>query len=379
MGTRRAPAGLWVGRRTGDGGTPPPPPPWSLQAGRPFTSTRYTITVGDQTGRPIGELMGRLESVNVRQDGYGQAAMLVASTLVRDRLWLVEFGNRVMIEFENGIEPWGGVIDVPRENSAAMARLQMYQAGYLMGWDALDEDVTYAGTTAGTACSILRDVVSRSSLNIELADWGRDDGETLDVTFSAQETIASAAARLRELDPRMHWGISPRWVGGRIVFELSTWRDNRRDDSSRVVLVVGHNLVGVTSLEQGPIINDVRVEAAGRSGGVRWDNAESVKRFGRRKEMVTLPDTTDAPRPGYAEQFAAGRGQALAWPRVRTTGVALDLAPGRYRDYAVGSRVMIEGELPQATFRPATVVSADYAPGDGMLHLVIDGADQVEP
>ena len=70
------------------------------------------------------------------------------------------------------------------------------------------------------------------------------------------------------------------------------------------------------------------------------------------------------------------RRDRVAWPRLRTSGAALDVAPGRFRDYGVGSVVTLEAERPEARSNPALIISMDYAPGDGTLGLVFDDTEE---
>jgi len=374
MARNRA-AGLWVGRRATEG-VEPPAPAFSMQIGRPFASTRYLITVADRDGRVIGELWGQLEGVNWRMDGYGQAALLAPPDLARDRPWLIEHGNRVLIEFENGLEPWGGVIDLPRETSAYSARVQMYQAAYVFNWRLLAQDAHYRGEWSNQAAHILRSLVYfRGDMNVYAEPISGEEGPTVDVTFGQEESVASAAGRLRDLDPAMHYIVKGRRENGRIEFYLNAWHGVRRDDSRVVALISGHNFVGATTMEQGPVFNVIRTAVPGRDAPWTSTESGSVARYGRREEWLT-PTGVEEWGPAQAEHTAHNRLGQVAWPRLRTSGAALDLPPGRFRDYGVGSVVTLEAERPEARSNPAFIISMDYTPGDGTLGLVFDDTEE---
>lgn len=374
MARNRA-AGLWVGRRATEG-VEPPAPAFSMQIGRPFASTRYLITVADRDGRILGELWGQLEGVNWRMDGYGQAALLTPPDIARDRPWLIEHGNRVLIEFENGLEPWGGVIDLPRETSAYSARVQMYQAAYVFNWRLLAQDAHYRGEWSNQAAHILRSLVHfRGDMNVNTEQVGGEEGPTVDVTFGQEESVASAAQRLRDLDPGMHYIVKGRRENGRIEFYLNAWHGVRRDDSRVVALIGGHNFVGASTMEQGPLFNVIRTAVPGQDAPWTSTESGSVARYGRREEWLT-PTGVEEWGPAQAEYTAHNRLGQVAWPRLRTSGAALDLAPGRFRDYGVGSVVTLEAERPEARSNPALIISMDYAPGDGTLGLVFDDTEE---
>ena len=307
MARNRA-AGLWVGRRATEG-VEPPAPAWSMQIGRPFASTRYLITVADRDGRILGELWGQLEGVNWRMDGYGQAALLAPPDLARDRPWLIEHGNRVLIEFENGLEPWGGVIDLPRETSAYSARVQMYQAAYVFNWRLLAQDAHYRGEWSNQAAHILRSLVYfRGDMNVNTEQVGGEEGPTVDVTFGQEESVASAAQRLRDLDPDMHYIVKGRRENGRIEFYLHAWHGVRRDDSRVVALIGGHNFVGASTMEQGPLFNVIRTAVPGQDAPWTSTESGSVARYGRREEWLT---PTGVEEWGPAQEWGPDARQAV--------------------------------------------------------------------
>jgi hypothetical protein len=103
----------------------------------------------------------------------------------------------------------------------------------------------------------------------------------------------------------------------------------------------------------------------------------SIRRYGRRQEPLSLPNASEEDTPGRALRHAQGRVAVMAQPRLRANGTALDLEPARFRDYAVGSRVMIEAAAPVPFFQPVTVLGLDYVPSAGTLGLVFDDQERM--
>jgi hypothetical protein len=114
-------SGLWVYKQSSGGGWPAQPPPPAVYTRPPLVPmTQYVAYVADRRGVILGELQGALESVSWKADGYGTAAMILAPAAARVVAPLLEYGNRVLIEFDNGLPAWGGVIDPPREGAVAL-------------------------------------------------------------------------------------------------------------------------------------------------------------------------------------------------------------------------------------------------------------------
>ena len=386
--------GLWLYNRTEGGDPPYVPPPFTLTVPAAIPPAQYTIYVGDHEGAIIGELQGALDSVAWRVDGYGTAALLLAPETVEDAPALIEFGNRVLIEFDNGLPPWGGVIDPPLEMATGQARLQLYQAAYMLTWRLTPRAASYE---ALAAAAVIADLVAAAELGIDAGNTlpADEQDEPLSVSFT-YETVAAAVGKARELDPALHWYVEARPSTARAVsFRLRMFRDALADHTQQAVLLHGHNLVETTTLNQGPIVNetilaagdaDLSVDYAGAGEGslegqggdvnvVR--NVASRQRYDLRQEFVTLADVTEDADPGRAYRAAAARSRMMAQPRLRIQGTALNLEPALYRNYGIGSRVMVEMAGPSPLYKAVTVIGMEFTPGAGTLSLVFDDADRM--
>lgn len=375
----RRSTGLWVYRR--GAGAPTPPPAAAFVVAPELRPIRYVCYVGDASGRLIGEFAGALESVAWVVDGYGMAAMILSLQAAVAVAGLLEFGNRVLIEFDNGMQPWGGVVDVPRETTRATVRVQLYEAGYLLGWRLTPAVASYMGEQARPAADILGDLVRRSGLDIEVALPAGEPGRPVEVEFGYQK-LAAAAETLRGLDPLLHWHARAELANRRIRFILDTFRGYAAERAESAILIQGHNLVGGSVLEQGPIFNQILV-APGDSdlaqGGAVYVATEGGdgQRDDLRQDFVVLTDVTDAEHPGRAQAHADARLALYARPRLRTRGISLDMAPGRYRDLGIGARVQVETAAPVAYAMPLTVIGMEFDPANGTMSLVFDDGDRI--
>lgn len=382
---RRTAAGLWIGRRAGEGGsgTPAAPPPIYI-APPSLEPWSYVVTVADHRGLVIGELAGALESVTWAVDGYGTAALILPTDAPAYQ-HLLAYGNRVFIDFSNGLPPWGGVIDVPRETTLGQTRVQLYEATYLLGWDWVGPTSYTVDRTAAVGV-VLAELVRESMLDIDAAAPASSTGEVVPVEFD-NESLLAAAAKLRGLDARLHFRVMARPIQGRrISFALQVFCGAAADATIAARLLQGQNLVQWEVLEQGPVWNDVTVSATSALEGgtssrlmVTAVDAASQLRYGlRRRPPQALPDVDADSTPGRTEAQADAILAATHAPRLRARGVVLNQEPGLYRSFGIGSRVAVEVARPAPAQLELVVIGMTFTPAAGTLSLVFDDADRVE-
>ena len=374
-------SGFWTQRRAGGGPTIEPPPPVFV-APAALPPVAYVIYVARQDGVIIGELAGALESVAWGTDGYGMASLLLPLRSALLYGALLEFGNRVVIEFSNGLSPWAGVVDVPRETTVGTVRVQLYEAAYTLNWLLTEANALYLDSGARPAADTLVDLAAQAGLDVAFETTAAVGGEMVEAEFH-YETLAQAAEKLRGMDAGLHYFIRPRVTGGRRAdFELVIFRDLLADDSSRAVLIQGHNLVDWTALEQGPIYNEVRVGVGDflneQPDDTNYhelhiaDDTASRQRFGLRQQLVVLPDVVGESGPGRAAARAHAELATYGKPRLRVRGACLNLAPGQYRHFGIGSKVRVEAAVPMALAESLTVIGMEFRPAAGTLSLVFD-------
>lgn len=390
----RRSGGLWIVNRTEGGDPPYVPPPFTLVTEPELRPAQYVVYVADHEGTLIGELQGALEAVAWRVDGYGTASMVLAPETAADAPWLLEFGNRVLIEFDNGLPPWGGVIDPPREMTTAQARVQMYEAAYMLSWRLTGRQASYSATAAE---AVIADLVRDADVGIEAEGSTRPGGggEPVSVSFT-YETALAAVGRTRDLDQELHWYVEALpSTARRVAFRLRVFRGYAADRTAEAVLLHGHNLVETSLLEQGPIVNetimargdaDLSLDYTGPGvGALEGQNGEievassaaSRQRYDLRQEFVTLADVTEEGDAGRALRAAVARSKMMAQPRLRIGGTALNLEPALYRNYGLGARVMVEMDKPLPLYKAVNVIGMEFAPGQGTLSLVFDDADRL--
>ncbi len=375
--------GLWSYRRPVGGGGTPPPPPFVFVAPPLLPPVEYVLYVADRTGTVIGELVGALGAVTWSSDGYGMSSLALSPASAARYGSLLDFGRRAQIEFSGGLAPWGGFIDVPRETTRGLVTAHLYEAGYALNWLLTGPQDLYLESEARPAAEILADLVRRSGMDIGLDVTLAGGGPPVEAEFH-YETLAAAAEKLRGLDAALHYYTRPRHTTGqRIDFDLVLFRDTGAAGGG-AVLVPGWNLADWTTLEQGPIYNEVMVgigdfltvlqrpgDAVNRHElGIAIDPA-SQQRYGRRQQPPIVLTEAEA-GPGRAEARARAALEVASTPRGRVQGTCLNLPPGPFSDLRVGTRVTVEAS-PSVLEASLLVLGMEFRPSAGTLSLVFAG------
>ena len=71
--------------------------------------------VGDRSGRVLAELTPEWGPISWRLNDVGQASFRIAASDPKATVHNLRFGNRLYIDFDNGLPPWGGVIWTPQD------------------------------------------------------------------------------------------------------------------------------------------------------------------------------------------------------------------------------------------------------------------------
>ena len=75
----------------------------------------YQLLVADTAGSVLTELKPRLEKVSWVMNEVGKLTFVLAKTDPKLQERYLRFGNRVLLQLDNGLPPWGGVITGGRE------------------------------------------------------------------------------------------------------------------------------------------------------------------------------------------------------------------------------------------------------------------------
>lgn len=351
----------------------------------------YLVRVGRPDGYVVGEMRGALETVSWRTDGYGMATMIVPAQDIIRAPELFQFGNWVRIDFDSGLRPWVGVIDPPREVQFSSVRVEMYEAAYTLTWRVTEQQNLATTFEDTTSAALVAALVARSGLPLSTSYLAALPAQTVDIAFDS-EGVLSAVARVQELDAELHYDtVADSAPDDRVIrAQLRMWRGARADDSGRAVFRAGHNLVGPTILEQGPINNQVVVETKvlGTGSDVLGEeplhgptfvgnDVVSQGAHATRQVFVPLPDVDTQVTPDAGQQYADAQVAEQGRPRRRVGGSSVNVSPGLWRTFSTGSRIRLETYSPQPMALTAVINGMDYTPAAGQLALVLSDAEPV--
>lgn len=329
--------------------------------------------VATPTGRLIGELRGEMTGVAWKLNSYGPARLNLFRGTTAEHL--ARPGNRLAILFDNGLPPWGGVIDLPRPWRGPVFELTAYSAEVMLAWRGAGGERTLTGTAGAVLAQLLTEAGREAGLGIELGDiW--TGGKARQWEFVA-ETLAEAAAELTS--GTGDYFVEPVVMGGTLRFLLHFLERRGSDRSKRVALTEGHNLVRPELNEQGPLVNQWRVEGAGLGGTVLGPqqryvgaagDAESQELYGRREDSETNSALTSQEMVDYQ---AAVNLAATSQPQEVIGVEALDRPPGRFEAYDVGDTLWFElfSQGYGGFAGPRRVTAREYLPQTNVCRLVV--------
>jgi hypothetical protein len=344
----------------------------------PVVESRPRVLIGDRTGRLLAEVEPLVGPVSWRLNDVGRATLTFAKTDPKCIEDFLRFGNRVLIQFGNGLPDWGGVIDPPREWTAATVTATAYSAEYILGTRVTEKDRQFSGVNPMYVISQLLAAISADDPNLSYSQTQTFSG----VLVSPELHYANIWTLTKSL---LDETASDLWVRpilsstDLIQFVVYGYELKRGVEKPNVVLLESHNLAGIGLSEQGPIINSWVTPGAGstwgdeRPVGAAQDD-DSITEFGLREASEAHTETSDQET---LDEIAANLGIEYAQPHNVFTLEAMDLPPARFADYDVGDsvRVMLHSYGFGGYDGLVRVLAREYDPARGVCRLVVQEAE----
>src|SRR4030042_6489085 len=92
------------------------------------------VLVAERVGRILGGREPELGPVSWRLNDVGRLTMRLARADPKATEDNLRFGNRILVEFDNGLPNWGGIIDPPRHWDGLHIGARAYSAEDRVGW-----------------------------------------------------------------------------------------------------------------------------------------------------------------------------------------------------------------------------------------------------
>lgn len=331
------------------------------------------VLVGDFGGVVMGEIPLHVSQVSWRLNEVGQVVGDLPLTDVARHERLLRFGNTLLLQFDNGLPDWGGVLDTPRAWQHGQVRVHAYSGEYLLRLRLSGKNEVFRQHSVGEIFrSVLVGANGREALGMQIATpWYGGATHNLDYHY---KPLFDIARELTQDLSKAEFQVSAAEVGGQIVFTARFDRRRGRDHDG-ISLMDGRNITEATLDEQGPIINHWYVVGSGTSWyGGRYVAEErdgiSVNRY-RLREASEIQSQIG--NPSMLHAIAEQRSAANSTPTTSVPLTAVDLPPARFSDYDVGDSLPVD--IPRYGFNGFTgrvrILGREYVPDRGVCNLLV--------
>ncbi len=340
------------------------------------TGVGINVLIADVNNRILGEMACLVHKVPWILNGIGEAKFSIARSDPLATEEFLRFGNRMLLQFDNGLPNWGGVIDTPRDWPEGAIEFTAYGAEKLLFFRKTPRKQRFYQATVGaiyTALIQAANAIFPTGVRVGKVWYG---GEL----HSPEYNLAGLGdVFTNELIGKLvngAWDVTAYEDAGQIIFEANLYQQ-KGALKPNVALLQDVNVSVKGFAEQGPIINKFHTPGEGDS----WDESrpigayedtDSRKKYGLREgvEMlsdVSLQSTLDAVARNRTDQTSA----PVSVPDLR----AANLAPALYSRYGLGDSPWLE--LPDYGFGGgfagfARLLAREFVPSDGVCDLVLE-------
>lgn len=325
------------------GGVTPPP----AAASRYFGHV-VQVLLADKNGRIVAEVEPLVGPVSWRRNNVGKVILTESrrSPKLNEGFW--EFGNRVLIQFDNGLPAWGGVIDLPRTWEPDVVPINVYSAEHLLNSRQTVKSRVFTQATVGNILiALLTEANALSYTGIDIGEvWS--GGALYNEEYHFNPLLKVIYDRLVGRLSTADFFITAREEAGYIRFTANLL-ERRGLDKPGIALLEGHNAVDVRLMEQGTIINSWDVAGADtRGAGSGWgnsrltthsDDAASMSRYGLRESSQIRNDSKDIATLMSETDILL---QSSLTPKTSLACGALNVAPATFGDYDLGDTMTAE-------------------------------------
>lgn len=337
------------------------------------------VQMFDRHGTALGELDGELGPVSWRLNQVGKATLAVAKTDPKATATMLHLYNRVLIEFDNGLPDWAGVVIPPRKWSGSEIELTLRDGGELLHYRMTDHGRYFEGSPAGTIFQRLieeANAIAETGIVIDSV-WAGGTARYKDYHY---DDLLDAIEVLTE-QTGYDFAITPVFESGTLSWKAS-WYEERGEDRPNVALIEGHNCEVAQFEEQGPVIN----HWAGVGEGSTWaekpktelQDTTSQNLYGLRQEARVFSGVVNLNT--LEGNVAALLAESKA-PSRRLEIQAINLAPAGFGDYDVGDRVRVQ--LHSYGFQgkelgydqAVRVLAREFDPKSGQCTLVVEESE----
>ena len=321
----------------------------------------------NRNGGTLAEIEPQWETVSWRLNNIGLARFSMPYTDAKCTRTNLRPGNRILIQFENGLPDWGGVLDFPRKRSTGGVTISAYTGEKLLDHRRTSKNLEFTAYTPGAIYKTLLETQS----------------DVLPGTIVSGGTQRNAAYHYHDLLRRVQelarlsgydFYVQPQVTAGVLRF-YGNWYARRGSDLTSEVLLAEDVNMAVPQLdEQGPLANQIYCIGAGTTWGderlVGSDqDADSIELYDLREYAEVQSAAQQATLDANAAELVA----RMAYPRDILKVTAFDRAPGLFSAYDVGDIVKVQAFLQTSEWsydEEMRVIAREWLP-DGTTRLEV--------
>lgn len=345
----------------------------------PFQTT-IRVVLGDRFGRVLTEIQPDIGRISWRLNDVGKVSFLLRTADPKATEHNLRFGNRIYIDFDNGLPAWGGVIDVPRSWGAGVVRVNAYSGEYILSHRQTVKERKFESQTAG---EIFKALILEANLQEDTGIVPNDiwtGGAAYSMSFHYANLLTAIRDELCKKLSGAEFAILPQLADGRIYFAADFYEDRGRT-LQNVVLIEGHNTANESLIEQGPIVNWVQAAGSGNSWGddrltSQVLDPDSIAIYGLRQGSgvfgeIDIQSTLDAQAATILDD--------LKDPQDVITIASQNREPALFADYDIGDqvRVLLNSYGFGGLYKTVRIHTREYDPGSGLCDLVVEAGSDV--
>jgi len=334
------------------------------------------VLVGDRFGRLLEEITPNIDSIVWALNQIGKTRLTSSRQSKEFNETLLGIGNRIYIEFDNGLPPWGGVLGLPRAWSSTGVEIACYTIEYLLQARVTDKNASFYERPAGVIFElVLEREENQDPMGITMGSiWGGGSPHWPVYHHTNIWDVLDYSIRRME---RCDFTFTPYLEDDHIKFRADFFQIAGSDKTATVAFMEGRNAGEVLKLEeQGVLLN---AHYAISEGSV-WDedrlvivgkDLESIAKYGLRESGKVYAGTS---MQSTLEMHARNVIRIYSEPRRYFRFPVTNSEPGKFDSYALGDTVRCA--LPSFGFdgyeEDVRILVREYNPVTGYCELVVE-------
>ncbi len=333
-----------------------------------------SVWVANRFGNPLTEIKAEINYCTWRISKTGKCEFSISSGDSKATDGNLRFGNKVLMQFENGLPAWGGVIDVPRSWNDGKIFLTAYTGDRIFQYRTTDKYRAFTGYTVGNIYSTLITEANDIDNTGVIVGNINDDGIAHGPVYHYKNLLAIFQDSLTKRLSTGEFDVTGHLVNGKVILRANFYTQKGKD-LTQLELVEGNNLESIILREQGPIINSWDVAGQGTDWGDERltsndQNQTSIGSYGLREDSKTYSDVV---LQKTLNSHSVNLLDKSKYPYNIFDITTLDEEPAKFADYGVGDTISLLSHSVGFGGVDTTVriLAREYNPMEGTCNLVV--------